>query len=290
VKISFKNSYSLNRLLLIIFLFIAATPVVNYFWKLLAVVVISLIVRDLSSIKKGDLTKILSLVILIITISVCNDLQYTRAGEISYFVLYPVLLIVFSYLFATRYSLTEILLGNEHLVIISLVFGLPLFFVSLLYPSVINLGLDYSIGDTDVHKSFILLNFHLNGGGSTERFVGFGPEPGFTQMFFVLAFYSRYTRQQKIDLNSVLIIVGTILTKSTAGLLCFFVIMCHFFVSFRLRSIVMVSLLIVLILPEIEFHLDNKVVGSESFSSRFSRYNLTYEIYNFIDILNIIHV
>ena len=164
--------------------------------------------------------------------------------------------------------------ANEYLVGLSLFIGLPIYLLTLISPSTLQYALSYEYGDFS-HKTFFVINFLLVNDVVIDRFVGFGSEPGLTQVFYLLAIFSRLSKNNgRPDIFIFIVLLAIILSKSTFGI---FVVL--FVLAYSLSFKNLVKFIIVLspviyfiVLDEFAYHVSEKLVGSSSFSGRYDRY------------------
>jgi hypothetical protein len=271
--------------ILIIIILVNVTPLLEINVKLLAsyFFMLVLILNNKFNLKQG--LKLLMIIALFLLISLVNNYLHASSIGFSMYDLYFCSIVFYGYLLARFYA-EDVFYHNLKITIInSLIIGLPIFLLTLIYPSLLDIGINYSIGDTDIHKSLIFLNFHYLDGVFTERFVGLGPEPGYTQIFLNIVLYVILKTEKKIGWKTVIIIISILLTKSTAGIICMIAIITFSIYSLLTRYKIFLLIGLILIWPELNYHIDNKLFGSDSFDGRFSRYVYTYNTYDSWEIL-----
>lgn len=96
---------------------------------------------------------------------------------------------------ASNFSKQEALDANEKLVIGTLLIGLPIYFVVLFGLLPVSSFAEYNYGRW-THRTIFVTNFLLVDGYLSTRFVGFGSEPGLSQIFFLLALVNRLRRKK----------------------------------------------------------------------------------------------
>ncbi|RXK48272.1 hypothetical protein [Aquirufa rosea] len=182
--------------------------------------------------------------------------------------------ILLSYFLSCLVTKEHYFYANEILVHWSLMFGIPIFVLISFYPAILNYALTYDYGGY-YHKTFIVTNIHYTEDDQlSERFVGFGREPGITQLFYIIAFWSRLRRSGRITFPIVLIFVAILIGRSTAGFfILIIVILTTMPIKNNLKFLIFISpIFLYFLFQQFNYHLENKLVGSESFIYRYERY------------------
>lgn len=272
----FQYSYSkINTLCLASVIFISASPLFENIEKLIFTSIFLLILFFFSKIKfnSSDFIVLLILTVIILIYGFVLDIIYTQEIDLINFGF--IFSIFLAFLLSCLESKEHFFYANEMLVRWSLLIGLPIFILTFFFPLILNFALPYNFGGY-IHKTFIVTNIHyVEEGLLSDRFVGFGREPGVTQFFYTLALWSRLKRAGKFTFNSVLIIFAIILGKSTAG---FFTMISIIFLTMpvkkNLKYLIFFSpLFVYLIVDQFNYHLQNKLTGSDSFIYRYERYS-----------------
>lgn len=173
----------------------------------------------------------------------------------------------------------------EKTVLYTLVPGLGVWMVCQLFPQLVTSMPQYTYGGF-THYTLFFVNF-LTHGEVSGRFVGFGSEPGLTQIFYAIALYSRLKDNKgTFDWFVILLCVAIFFTKSTAGIFILFLVLFLMTPPGKLFKYILIfsPMLLFYVYGEIIYHLDNKLIGSDSFASRYDRYN---DFFN-SDVFNII--
>lgn len=165
--------------------------------------------------------------------------------------------------------------SNETIMYWSVLIGIPVFLLVQVYPSLVDFALTYSYGGF-IHKTFLIVNFHYTEDNNiTDRFVGIGREPGVTQIFILLAIWTRLKHIKKFDFKVIILVVGILLSKSTAG---FFTLILLLLTVFPKKSLIKLTFfaipLITYYLTDLWlYHATNKLSSdSLSFINRYGRY------------------
>lgn len=167
----------------------------------------------------------------------------------------------------------EFILAIEKIVLITLLIGLPIWVFCQFFPALITMMPQYTYGGFS-HYTLLFVNF-LTYGELSNRFVGFGSEPGLSQIFYTIALYSRLQRNNlKFDWFVLLLCIAIFLTKSTAGIFTLFIVL---FLMVPVRKLIgyialFSPLLVGYVYGEFIYHLENKLLGSDSFGARYDRY------------------
>lgn len=173
----------------------------------------------------------------------------------------------------------------EKTVLYTLLPGLGVWIFCQFFPQIVTSMPQYTYGGF-THYTLFFVNF-LTYGEVSGRFVGFGSEPGLTQIFYAIALYSRLKDNKgTFDWFVILLCVAIFFTKSTAGIFMLFVILFLMVPPNKLFKYILVfsPVLLFYAYGEIIYHLDNKLIGSDSFAGRYDRYD---DFFN-SDIFNII--
>ena len=148
--------------------------------------------------------------------------------------------------------------------------SLFLYLVVIIYPPIVNFFVTYEYYDF-TSKSVFFLNVLTSESNILYRNSGFASEPGLYQFLLNLALWWKLRQCNKIDFCTFIFIASIFTTNSTAGLLCMFLIL---FLSSkgRVRWFIVLCVIVALpiILPQLQYHITQKMVGSESFEGRFS--------------------
>lgn len=179
-----------------------------------------------------------------------------------------------SFVVVTLISKADILYVNERMIFYATMIGLPIYVVAMAYPNIIEILPEYTYGPY-VHRTMGFVNFLYVDGLLIRRFTGFASEPGLVSMFYLWALWFRMSRREgRLDWQSVLYIVAMALTQSTAGIFLLGLFMVVYVrPRILLLGLVMAAPLIVYCAwGQIEYQIDNKLVGSASFDSRYARY------------------
>lgn len=171
-------------------------------------------------------------------------------------------------------SKENLLKANEQLMFFSLLIGIPIHFLIVFFPSLLNLAFTYNYGGY-FHKTFFITNIHYaEEGVLSDRFVGIGREPGITQIFLLLALWTILKREKRFNFSVLLILIGILLGKSTAG---FFSAILVLFLVMPIKKVLKYTLLFspvifIFIIDQWIYHTQNKLAGSSSFIYRYGRY------------------
>jgi hypothetical protein len=176
--------------------------------------------------------------------------------------------------------------ANEKLVQWSLLIGIPIFLLIGFFPSLLSFAPYYNF-DGFEHQTFFVTNIHYAEEGLLSyRFVGFGREPGVTQFFYILALWSSLKKHGKFTFSTLLIILAIFLGRSTAG---FFMMVIVVFFTIPIRKNIKYILFsspffIFLLINEFNYHIDNKLSGTNSFINRYERYFSFFssDVYNVV--------
>ncbi len=282
-----KNPFSkINTFCLTVIIYISASPLFENIQKLIFTFVFLSILFLYCKIKLNLVDSISLLLLTLLILFYGFILDFIYAKEIDFINLGFVISIYFAYLLSCIETKEHFFYANEKLVHWSLIIGIPIFLLIGVFPFILNFALSYNYGGY-FHKTFIVTNIHYAEEGQlSDRFVGFGREPGVTQFFYILALWSRLKRNGKFTLPIILIILAIVLGKSTAGFFTMMlVILLTMPIKKNLKYIFLFSpILVYFVFDQFNYHLQNKLAGSDSFIYRYERY------YNFFtsDINNII--
>lgn len=181
--------------------------------------------------------------------------------------------LLIAFFIASLISKNELLRVNERVVLYAALIGIPVYAVVVVYPELINIMPTYTYGPY-THHTAGFVNF-LYADGLVLRFTSFASEPGLASMFFLWALWYRAEENQgNMDWQSWLFVLGIILMRSTAGLFLMLVVLVMYVRPRILLLAVFVAspALVFYLYGEIEYHLANKLIGSDSFDIRYSRY------------------
>ena len=282
-----KNPFSkINTFCLAVIIYISASPLFENVQKLIFTFVFLSILLLYSKIKLNLVDSISLLLLTLLILFYGFILDFIYAKEIDFINLGFVISIYFAYLLSCIETKEHFFYANEKLVHWSLIIGIPIFLLIGVFPFILNFALSYNYGGY-FHKTFIVTNIHYAEEGQlSDRFVGFGREPGVTQFFYILALWSRLKRNGKFTLPIILIILAIVLGKSTAGFFTMMlVILLTMPIKKNLKFILLFSpILIYIVYDQFNYHLQNKLAGSDSFIYRYERYYnfFTSDIYNII--------
>jgi hypothetical protein len=201
-------------------------------------------------------------------------LDFIRTHEIDFINFGFIISIFPAYLLSCLETKDHFFYANEKLVNWSILLGIPIFLLIRFFPSILEFSFSYNF-DGFNHKTFIITNIHYTEEGKlSDRFVGFGREPGLTQLFYILALWSRLNRNGRITMPVILIIIAIVLGRSTAGLFTMLlVILINFPFKKNLKYILLFSpIAVYFLISQINFHIENKLAGSNSFINRYERY------------------
>jgi len=155
------------------------------------------------------------------------------------------------------------------------------FVMVLLEPQLLNYFFTYKYYEF-TSKSLIFLNVITSELGFLKRNAGFASEPGLYQYVINLALWWRLRKYRKIDLYSSVFIMSIITTNSTVGLLCMILIL--FFSSLGRNKFFILALFLLLTplyLDSLYYHLEYKLIGSDSFNGRsapfFNAFSYSFE-------------
>jgi len=259
-----------------VFIFVSASPLFGIFSKLATttciVIAIYIVAHNRTIIRAKDLS-ILAALLFFVTIY-GFILDYIFSSEISYQGLGFFLFVYFGFMVAQKVSRTNFFLANEALVGFTLIIGLPIYLLSLIYPEIVQFALNYNYGGFD-NKTFIFTNLLMLDEYSIKRFVGFGSEPGLTQIFYLLALFSRLSRNGgKVDAFLLTVLMAIFFSKSTFGILVAILLLANLVpLKALIKYLIIFSPIIYFTLvDELAYHFSTKLVGSDSFSLRYDRY------------------
>jgi hypothetical protein len=269
----------INTLCIAALIYISASPLFENVEKLIFTFTFLLLLKYFSKIKLKiyDSLILLILTFLILLYGFILDIIYSKDIDLINFGF--IISIFFGYLLSCLETKEHFFYANEKLVHWTLLIGLPIFLLISLFPFISNFALTYNYGGY-FHKTFIVTNIHYAEEGQlSDRFVGFGREPGVTQFFYILALWSRLKRNRKFTLPVILIILAVILGKSTAG---FFTMILVIFLTIPIKNnikyiLISSPLIIFFLIDQFNYHWQNKLSGSDSFVYRYERY------YNFFN-------
>lgn len=223
-----------------------------------------------------DLLILFIFIVILIIFSNFNDLISSKSfyyNTINILFLYNIFV---GFILSQKITKNDILLINEKLVIFFLIIGLPFHFILIIYPDLVNYLINYTYGGIS-HKTLIILNTHISSTGMYEgRFMSFAWEPGIMQLLLNLALFNRLKRYNyKFDIYSFILVIGIILTFSTAGyFICFLVLLLtkQFFKPLFLLTLLITSPFIFkFIYDAIQFQITYKLINSNSFDGRYGR-------------------
>lgn len=188
------------------------------------------------------------------------------------------LVIALAFVLAATVQKEQFISAMEKTAIYTMIPGLIVWTVFQFYPSLISALPLYKYGDMSF-STLIFINFIYNDEIS-NRFVGFGSEPGLTQIFYTIAIYARLRRNSgRVDLIVALLCLAILLSRSTAGLIALFVVLLFMIPTGKLIKYILVAspILVLYVREEIAYQLHNKLVGSDSFAMRYDRYSYFFD-------------
>lgn len=188
-------------------------------------------------------------------------------------------LICLGFLLSQAITRDEFFRANEALVKFTLILGLPIHLVTIMYPGIIDAGVTYRHGE-ELHVTFFVTHVYLMGDEVSRRFVGFASEPGLSQVFYLMAIYSRSRENGgRIDWLIGMILLAIFLSRSTFGIVMVGLVSIISFGPVKTcKYIVLASpLIMTIVIDEFAYHLTSKLVGSESFGARYDRYSYLVE-------------
>jgi hypothetical protein len=257
-------------------IFVSISPLFDIFHKLIASASVVAVLYYYAS---NDFTiKFRDLIILIISLFFLVFYGFTLdlifVGEISFQGVGFFIFVLIGFLISQKVTRENFLLANEKLVGFTLVIGLPIYAICYIYPELSRYGFSYSYGGF-THETFIILNILIIDESPLQRFCGFGSEPGLTQIFYLLALFSRISRSnRRIDFFSLTIIIAIFFSRSTFGIfLAIYVLARLIPLKILFGYIIILSpILFFTLIDELNYHISEKLVGSDSFALRYDRY------------------
>lgn len=273
----------------LIFIFASVTPFLETLGKSILYLILTLSILSKNiKIEKIDLRLFSIYLFLILFLSSFIDLLNNSGFTISKMNLFYSFNILVGFILSQIYTKDKILKFIENIVIAFLLIGLPLHFILLFKPDLINYFFEYNYGNT-THKTLFFLNTHISNGSYEGRFMSFAWEPGIMQMFLNISLYTRLTnKKNKFDIFSILIIIAIICTYSTAGYFILFLIFLfkgYFFnYKFILLLIFLSPFIFSAINQSIEYQLTYKLVNSNSFDGRYGRLFKMFTSWDFKDL------
>lgn len=269
-------------------IFVSASPLFEIYAKLAAAASIIAIIYIYSYNKiEIKIVNLLIIGVLLYFITIYGFvLDLVFMGEVSYQGLGFALFVLLGFLLAQRVTRDDFFSANESLVKLSLAIGLPIHLLLQIKPALVQYGFNYSYGNFE-HITFIFLNVLMVDGYPIQRFTGFGSEPGLTQIFYLLALFSRLSRNGgRLDLFLLIILLAVVLSKSTFGIFVCVLLLVNLVSLKNLLKylIILLPIMYFVLFDKLAFHFSEKFVGSDSFAVRYDRY-----IYFFGgDLLNVI--
>lgn len=271
-----------------VLIFVSASPIFDISSKLIvsSVVLFIIYLINSSDVFVGKRSLFVLAVLLFILIAYGFVLDLIISIDFSYQGFGFALFIFLGFLLAQKVSRADFLSANEKIVKLSLAIGLPIFIFLQMFPELIQFGLNYTYGNF-TGKTFVFLNVLGSEENFISRFTGFGSEPGLTQIFYLLALFSRLSRNGgRIDFFLFFVLVAIFLSRSTFGIFICSLLLAKLipFRRYFQYSIILLPLAFFVLVDEINYHLSYKLIGSDSFSVRYDRY-LEFFKGDFINIL-----
>lgn len=266
--------YFFTKIILYALIFTSASPVFEAAEKvvvlLIAVILIVAINQGAIRFSKQSIIALYVLSIITIILAPLHDISY---GSFDFNAVGFWLAVTLPFFVAACVGKDEFILAIEETVLITLLLGLPVWIFCQFFPALVTMMPQYTYGGF-THYTLLFVNF-LTYGEVSSRFVGFGSEPGLTQIFYTIALYSRLQRNnRKFNWLVLLLCIAIFLTKSTAGIFTLFLVLFLMIPAKKIiKYIALFSpLLFFYVYGEVIYHLENKLMGSDSFGSRYDRY------------------
>ena len=215
-----KQQTILNNVLICAFIFLALSPL---FGSEIRYVSLGLIVLLISRGKLSWKSKLFSPVILapmfiLIALSIVVTMVYVPPLEHWKFVVTFLWMLIVAIVFLDTVGLEQLLKVNFYFSCYVCLATLPIFILYRFGIIDLNMFFDYEYGGY-FSKTLIFLNIHMYLDGSfSGRFVGFGSEPGLTQLSWVFALYYGLRHRLSWLLISA-VLVAIILGRSPIGVL-----------------------------------------------------------------------
>lgn len=258
------------------FIFLSVTPLFETLGKTILYLLLLILIFSIKcNYKKKDIYLFLIILFSILIISSFIDLITNSGIVVSKMNLFFAFNILVGFILSQNYTKEDVLLLNEKLVKIFVIIGLPLHFLLLYKPDLINYFVEYNYGNT-THKTLFFINAHISNETYEGRFMSFAWEPGIMQMYLNLALFTRLNfMKNRFDIISILIIIAIFCTYSTAGYIILFSILLlkgHFFNVKVLFLFLLISPFIYTAINQaIEYQLTYKLINSNSFDGRYGR-------------------
>lgn len=242
-----------------------------------ALLVLVLFLYNIKYAKRATKDKwvILGAFLMIFMISFALDLRNVSSLiQVNILNLYFPLCVMLGFLISQKYQVDEYLYFIEKIVFVSALFSLVSVFLYTFLPD-IAMSLPKYTNEHTIRRTALLFNIMTSNDGSylVHRNMGIAWEPGAFQILLNIGLYSYLRLNNKTSLLRIVIyFMAIFFTKSTAGLLIFMLITFNILKNDkRGRILILISFIAfgIPIFNEILYHINNKLLGSASFSIRF---------------------
>ena len=258
-------------------LFITFSPLISTLLKMvISFVLIAISFWSLSKENNGDfpLENTILIAMLCFALAMIWDVRNILRGQSYSLVnfLYPIYFLC-GYLVAKRYSKTKFYDAVEKITFVLAILSLIGMAVYYIRPSLIRSFPTY-VQNGNTHRTILFFNYLFDDGWMAVRNSGFAWEPGAFQILLNIAFQIALQKYEgkKLFARVCVYVLAIILTRSTIGYVVLAVnIICLLkkhknYVPFLITAAV---LSLAIIIPEIEYQLEYKLMGSGAFSARF---------------------
>lgn len=266
------NNSKKKILEIIIIILISFSPLLSN--PLKAALTLLLVIINLKNIRVLNKKRTLVLVYLlfIFIIGFVYDLRNIEIGNnISILNLYFPLCFILGFIISQKYDKNEYLYYLEKVIFITAIFSLAGVLVYTFLPTLVYNLPSYNYYHTN-HKTAIIFNILLSGGGIISRNAGIAWEPGAFQFLLNLGVYSYIKSNKNVNIAKIIIYgIAIITTKSTAGFAIFFFITFSILRKNKMFKWIILLLIIVFSDPlkeEIIYQYNYKLFGSYAFESR----------------------
>lgn len=277
------NNENKKNIEILILIFISLSPLLSKIETV--IIIIGLIIANLVKTKQVNKNKFILLLffLMIFTIGIMYDSQNIRSiSQLNILNLYFPMCFFLGFLISQKYNIREYLCHLEKITFIIAIISLGGVLIYTFLPSLVSSLPSYSFYHTS-HKTAYLCNFLIDESGNViKRNAGIAWEPGAYQLLLNIALYHHIKFDEKHDFFKICIYSVTIFTtKSTTGIICLIITTFNIMKSDkRVRWLVLISILLFsnTIIKEINYQLEYKLVGSNSFNVRLEPMLSAYKI------------
>lgn len=147
-------------------------------------------------------------------------------------------------------------------------------YLLLWYGNLHNFATDYHYYDSN-HLTVYFYNIMLNEAGIVYRNTGIASEPGLFQVLVNIGLFLSIQKNNNSPFRMLVYTLSVLLTLSTAGIVILILIYLHLikkhlFIKSNIKYLYFVFFLFFIIYSDLNYHIENKLLGSDSFEGRFN--------------------